>query len=568
MAVMQLQSVGRVAAGGIGCWAAGKGAQRIRLPQITGYLVAGIVAGPHGIGLITEDVVHALLPLESACLAAIALAAGAELQLAELQRTRRQVLCITGAIMAASWLAVAATVVAVSPAVSFLSHRPHREVMAVASLGGTLACARSPASAIAVLRETEGKGAFCSLVMAVVVLKDVMVFLAFAINLEAVSAVMPRGSSAGLMCFWGPAASLAMSGSLGVAAGAMLGLVLPAPLKSLRLPASVLLRVKGCGLFLVSVAVFSAAEVLSAEPLLACVTAGLVIANRRWDVGRADLADDQLAAAQGIIMPTVNPVFFGLVGCSVSVGALLKSAWVAALLAVIRGVAVWVGSLAGCLAGNTDPLLRPWLWQGMITQAGIAMGLAKTVAARFPAWGGDFSTLMIGAVLVNMMAGPLLFRGAIVALGENRRRHSKPHHQLDNLEPKYNIDSKGALQDIVIAVQPESPLRSTRGGNEGTPTRPASAVRESSGSLLSPNVTPRSGSRHVRPPLSRDGSGRWIGRESLSGGVDAEHRSMSGDGSRVYRAGSQDMRDLAAAAAAMASFREGANEPLQGHLKS
>eukprot|EP00198_Chlamydomonas_reinhardtii_P008744 XP_001698081.1 predicted protein [Chlamydomonas reinhardtii] len=57
-------------------------------------------------------------------------------------------------------------------------------VAAVASLGATLMMARSPASAIAVLKEMEGKGPFSSLVMAVVVVKDVVVIISYAVNVE------------------------------------------------------------------------------------------------------------------------------------------------------------------------------------------------------------------------------------------------------------------------------------------------------------------------------------------------------------------------------------------------
>jgi len=60
-------------------------------PQITGYLLAGIAAGPHGAGLLSAGLLARMAPVEAACLAAIALAAGAELHLSELQRTRRQV---------------------------------------------------------------------------------------------------------------------------------------------------------------------------------------------------------------------------------------------------------------------------------------------------------------------------------------------------------------------------------------------------------------------------------------------------------------------------------------------
>jgi Kef-type K+ transport system membrane component KefB len=91
MAAAAALDAAALAAAGIACVAAGRAAQRARLPQITGFLIAGIAAGPAGSGLVSARLLAALAPVEAACLGAIAFAAGAELHLSELQRTRRQV---------------------------------------------------------------------------------------------------------------------------------------------------------------------------------------------------------------------------------------------------------------------------------------------------------------------------------------------------------------------------------------------------------------------------------------------------------------------------------------------
>ena len=71
---------------------AGRLAGKLRLlPFITGYLIAGVVSGPAGLGAISAEGLAALRPVDHTCLSLIALAAGAELQLAELRKIRRQV---------------------------------------------------------------------------------------------------------------------------------------------------------------------------------------------------------------------------------------------------------------------------------------------------------------------------------------------------------------------------------------------------------------------------------------------------------------------------------------------
>lgn len=70
---------------------AGHAARRLRLPQITGYLVSGILCGPYVLGLLSSQSVSDLTMLEGGCLGIIGLAAGAELHLAELNRAKKQV---------------------------------------------------------------------------------------------------------------------------------------------------------------------------------------------------------------------------------------------------------------------------------------------------------------------------------------------------------------------------------------------------------------------------------------------------------------------------------------------
>jgi NhaP-type Na+/H+ or K+/H+ antiporter len=72
-------------------WYMGNVARLLRLPQISGYLISGIICGPYALGLLTSEAVTDLNIVEGACLSIIGLAAGAELHLPELHRSRKQV---------------------------------------------------------------------------------------------------------------------------------------------------------------------------------------------------------------------------------------------------------------------------------------------------------------------------------------------------------------------------------------------------------------------------------------------------------------------------------------------
>lgn len=169
-----------------------------------------------------------LWPVSIVCLALIGISAGSELSLTELRRKVRQapsllfppgsprrrhghrrpqslaadlltrpspppqdfaslVLRLTAAISVCTWVFVFPVFLLIAPRVGFLAGAPRGRVLGVATLAATLGIARSPASMIAVLREMDGRGPFCSLVMSVTVVKDVLVLLLFAINVEIVA---------------------------------------------------------------------------------------------------------------------------------------------------------------------------------------------------------------------------------------------------------------------------------------------------------------------------------------------------------------------------------------------
>jgi hypothetical protein len=135
---------------------------------------------------------------------------------------------------------------------------------------------------IAVLRELDARGPFCSLVMSVTVVKDVLVLLLFSVNVELVQAV--EGSDGvgfaalAARCIATPLLKLTVSAMLGTAGGLLLGALLVQPRVGDRgaLPAAVLL---------LAAALFLGARALPAEPLLVCVAAGALAANRREERG-------------------------------------------------------------------------------------------------------------------------------------------------------------------------------------------------------------------------------------------------------------------------------------------
>ena len=425
----------------------GKAFAKARLPRISGYLVTGVVCGSHVLGILGRGATRRLAGLDNLCLAVIGVAAGSELHLADLRRSPKPTLIMTAAITAFSWAFVFVTFCVVAPSsnLDFLDGLSVVHVVAVGSLAATLSVARSPASAIAVLREMEGRGPFCSLVMSVTVVKDVLVVVMFAVNLELVAAARldfsavgggagsGSGSGAGgglggggvsstavaaLVAFMHPVFSVVTSVGLGVNAGFALGQCLKPPrLRTLANRPALARAVRCVQTLALSASSFWAAKALGLEPLLLCVVAGALAANRQHVTGEEER--ERLDSVLRASMPLVNVVFFTLAGAAVHLTSVYKSSVVATLLVGARLLALYHAARIGCDANGAPESHKSVAWMGYVTQAGVALGLVRTAAARFPQWGDEFGALMVATIVMNQLVGPPMFRAAIVSVGES-----------------------------------------------------------------------------------------------------------------------------------------------------
>jgi Trk K+ transport system NAD-binding subunit len=150
---------------------------------------------------------------------------------------------------------------------------------------------------------------------------------------------------------------------------------------------------------------------LLVEPLLITMIAGFLITN--YSKHRTEF--HQILSKTG---PYVYIAFFTLTGASLKLDILAKVWPIALVLVAVRLIAIMIGSFTGgMLAG--DPLSHNKLkWMGFMTQAGVALGLAKEVADQFPSFGTEFATMIIAVVVLNQIIGPIFLKYAINKVGE------------------------------------------------------------------------------------------------------------------------------------------------------
>lgn len=429
------------------------------LPQISGFLLMGIVVGPYLTNLVTLLHIHILGKwINHLSLAFIAGAAGLEIFFPDLRELIRpmllQVLLVT--VSTLTICTVGLLVISTSGLVSvdvLLSQPSFLAQASVSLVAGALMVARSPASAIAVISEMQCNHMSCSkIVLGVTVLSDIAVLILFALA-TSVARVVTLGGSIGIGTFLAVVGQIGVSVLLGTAASQLLRLCVPPAVKAtsresveeaalLESPEGATGRssnsaaVRGLlviALLFVTYELSSDAEELTGgllrlEPILACTTAACLAGH---DEDRRHNMEEALSYwTSFVLLP-----FFTLAGASLQLPGLAAVLPAAVALVVLRMVGIASGSmLAGVVSQSRYPQLNlskesvRFTWLTMLAQAGVTLGLVLEVQDAFT-WGHEFGTLVIGVVVINQLMGPVLCRvglGLIVEAEKGATIHAPP----------------------------------------------------------------------------------------------------------------------------------------------
>ena len=384
----------------IGGVLAGELAARWKLPRITGYLVLGLVAGPYALSIETAGDARFLHFFEELALGLIALTAGAEFRWKKMRRRLRPLLTITASHTVGILLAVSGAMALILTAGSFLGDLGWPQVAAAAALLGVIAVAVSPATTIAVITELDAEGELTETVLGVTILKDLVILLLF----TAVAA-FALSWSAGLPVDFGMLAAVAVEIVVSLAVGGVLGL----------LAGTYIAKVDRHHQLLVLLLAMVSTELGrgdTVEHLLVSMAAGFVIRNV-YPRASANF----LEALEQSSTP-IYVLFFALVGAGLDM-AIFLSVWLPAVIFVlVRLGAVWsLTRWPARWAGAGCDVVR-YGWMGFVAQAGLSLGLAARIQREVPGFGPAVATLVIAAVVVNQLLGPVLWERALRASGE------------------------------------------------------------------------------------------------------------------------------------------------------
>lgn len=362
----------------------------IKLPNVTGYILAGIIIGPFVLNLIPEPVIEGTSFLSDIALAFIAFSTGEFFKLDVLKKNGGKVIVITifEALMA-------------SILIFILSFFILKLSLTFSILLAALASATAPASTMMTIRQTKAKGDFVDTLLQVVALDDIVCLVLYSIAISIANAQNASGASFNflkdvLLPFGKTIGSLALGGLFGVG----LKLLMPESRSTdNKLIIGVATLFTFCGF----------CAVIDTSPLLGCMAMGMVFTN----IG----GNPKFFRQMSYFSPPLLLLFFVRSGANFKLDALFRAEGIGTLgvplivvgllYFVVRIIGKYSGSFTGSAIVKKDKKVRNYLGLALIPQAGVAIGLAALGARSLGGtMGEDLETIILASSVLYELIGP------------------------------------------------------------------------------------------------------------------------------------------------------------------
>ncbi|MBQ9905089.1 MAG: cation:proton antiporter [Synergistaceae bacterium] len=366
----------------------------LKLPNVTAYIITGILIGPYCLNLVPSFIVESTAFLPNIALAFIAFSTGQFFRIDALRGNGAKVLVITvlEACVASLFVFIAAYFVLGLD-------------LAFSAVIAALASATAPASTMMTIRQTGAHGDFVNTLLQVVALDDVVGLLAYSVAVSIALALSASGSG---FDFANVALPIIMN-IASVIIGAFLGLVMKILLTHRstdnRLIVSVAILFGFCGV----------CEILGVSPLLGCMLMSTVYINIT--------DDDKIFKQLNYFSPPILLLFFVRSGVCFQLGALTGGnsqggtslLMIGVIYFIVRIAGKYAGAFTGCLITGKNKLVRNYLGLALIPQAGVAIGLAELGARTLGgSTGSALHTVILASSVLYELIGPACAKISLV----------------------------------------------------------------------------------------------------------------------------------------------------------
>lgn len=387
----------------------------LKLPNVTAYIVAGILIGPFCLKAVPQEVIDGSAFISDIALAFIAFSAGEFFRFSAFKGKAKQLVIIT----------VLEALVA-SLFVFVLLYFILGLDLNFALVMSALASATAPASTLMTIRQTKAHGDFVDTLISVVALDDVVSLLAFSIAISIAMADLAGKISAGDVLL--PICYNILLILIGAGLGYLLKLLMAKRSTDNRLIVSVALLFAVCGV----------GAALGVSPLLACMVMGMVYVNAS--------GDDKLFKQLNYFSPPILLIFFVRSGMSFRLDTLFDASarvagvpllLIGCLYFIIRIAGKYVGAFIGCKICKKPNKTTNTLGLALIPQAGVAIGLSELAARTIGGTLGPvIQTVIMSSSILYELIGPAMAKLALTLSGSIGDGETASPEKTETLPPE------------------------------------------------------------------------------------------------------------------------------------
>ena len=369
----------------------GRMVKHIRLPNVTGYLIAGLLIGPSVLGLLSGDFLEAINVISKVALGFIAFSIGNEFKITYFKEVgiAPVVIACLESFFAVLFVFLGLVISGQQPAFSLVL--------------SAIAAATAPAATIMVIKQYHARGPVTKTLLSVVAIDDATALILFSLSVAIAQAILGTAGSfvASLLSpLW------EIGGAL--LAGAVLGFLFLIPLRFFKKPGNRLSLI--VGFLFVGLGI---SQWLGFSDLLLCMAMGAVLANYSPDVASLMNISDS-------VTPPVFMIFFVASGAELQLAVLPAVGAIGVIYIVLRVLGKMFGAALGSVICKCEKGVRNYLGPCLLPQAGVAIGLSLAAAEVVPAYASQIRAVILCGTLIYELIGPAVTKFSLKKAGEIR----------------------------------------------------------------------------------------------------------------------------------------------------
>ena len=368
----------------------GRLVKKFKLPNVTGYLIAGLLFGPSVLNVISAEMVDNLNIISDIALGFIAFSIGSEFNLKYFKKVGMAPIIIATMESFGAILFVAGSLIIL------------RFDFRLSIILGAIAAATAPAQTIAVINQYKAKGSLTSMLMSVVAIDDATALIGFGFATTIVKMLGSNEDFNFVLSILTPIYEVLISFVIGAGVSIIMKFMFRWFKKSSN---------RICIIISLILFTFWLSTILNGSPLLACMALGGVLVNIFSDI-------DHILSVTEAFNPPILMLFFVVSGAGFQISALKSIGFIGLIYVIMRVAGKWLGAWFGGVAMKQEQKICKYLGAALIPQAGVALGLVAAASRMVPDYAAQIKVIILCSTFIYSIIGPAVAKTALVKSGE------------------------------------------------------------------------------------------------------------------------------------------------------